>query len=300
MPVAFYLLMALTSTSDHQEIRSLSLTSRPLSDLNWAYEGEPPTLSGWTADLFAGQLDSHLLEYQRYQARAGYYWKRDGHWTGEIWAGAHQFEQDRALDKGHSDPVGELAVQHKIDGLLIGTKLQSHYALDRLSPITGDLENLYSLSAKPSLQYVWREDWKANLRGHYDWLRDGNTHAITDVQLLRALSRDQLWLWVGVGSEYTTNSKRSTQYWSPSAASSYGVRYDFAYGFNDKWTVLSGASLHALKEEKSGTGHYFSSSLQYGKRGDWQTRLSFESVNSLQGANHWSSQTFMLYFTKSK
>ena len=289
------LLLAFGSTSDKQDLRSLSLTSQPKIDLGWSYKDEPKQITGWTADLYTAQMESVPLDYSRYQARAGYLQKHEGQWVVMAWVGAHQFKQSRLFDNEKTAAVGEVEVQQKLSGgNWLSVKAQSHYALDRISPIQGDLQNLHAFSLKPTIHYFLTPELKATYRGHYDWLEDKNNHMISDGQVLYPISRSEFWLWVGVGGEYTTNSERSPQYWSPPSAYSYGLRYDFAYAMGD-WSLISGASLHALHEVKDGVGHYFTSGLQYGKREEWLARLTFESINSLQGANHWSSEAFMLY-----
>lgn len=241
------------------------------------------------------------MNYRTFEIQPGYYLKSESQWSLQISAGVHTLSQTKSVNKESTDPIGEIEFQKLLpDGHSFTLQVQSHYALDRIAPVGGDLDNVRSFSLKPASDYFLNKEVKLSYRGHYDWLKDGNLLAITDAQVLKSVGKENLWLWVGGGAEYTTNRQVTSQYYSPSNSTSLGLRYDLSYAFPDTmWTVSSGGSFHILKEQGSGTGHYMNTNIQYGRRDAWQIQLSIETINSLQGSANWSSQGVTLSANKS-
>ncbi len=169
----------------------------------------------------------------------------------------------------------------------------SHGFVDGALIQTGGISNQFTaLSIKPGISARWSNRWLTQLRSQFHNISDDNQKSQIDIATLYGISTGVPWIWVGLGAEKLTYSKRSTSYWSPSEFISYGPRLEATVPVYEKVSAAGGLNINRLYDKDTGTwgnGHYFSGRIQYGSRNEFNLSIYLIKIESVQNNNKWES-----------
>lgn len=193
--------------------------------------------------------------------------------------------------------VGELFYENRsFNGIYSSLLFSSDFAYVDLMLPKGIEKGLVQNKIKNHLLITKYKNIRIQNRLSHSRLSDHNNKWHDDFDLKFNLGITDIWLWAGLGAEYTRFDKDINGYWTPRRHISVGPRVELTLNLIDRIYLNHGTNLNRFYDENSqyGTGYYTVSSFQYGARDKRNVRIGFERLLSRQNSKNWSSNQFFI------
>lgn len=274
-------------------------------DLFWPYENALSGGHDFGVDLQINDATSKQYDIEGKRFRLIYGHQSSESFYFEAKLGAHYYEADarsssRDLTVEHTNPVGELKLQHK-------------HAKGR-HEVYGIYDNLYTLLQLPAgvsqnLRYLslgyrgtYRFTKKHELTGRVlqRFYSDDNRRLEVNASSMHKLADHELFPWLGFGFSYLDTDKSRPGYWTPRSQTSFGPRISWSYWHSELFSVGIFSDINYYYDSSSkdsGIGHYTAMMFWLGNRNKLHGILELVRMDSAQNnSSGWFENDIMLSF----
>jgi hypothetical protein len=273
-------------------------------DLNWPYLDEKDQVFMMSPYVHLGtgsapEVSGADISYQFVEASLAAKRKFSAQLAASVKAGVFYFK-NKTTERDLTTASYEAQVMWRHSDAFTHALSMSRSFLAQEGAVTAGYNTpIWALSLSQLLTWRLHEKWKLSESFRKRWFEDHNEREDIDMGAMYALSTYPVWLWIGLGYNYSHFKSVSLLYWSPNEVSTVGLRFDASVPFADKWAAKCGGQVGQTKESKSdaAVSDYIKLALQRGERESKQFEIYWIDSRSTRADGDWSAQTVGLNYS---